>query len=102
MVHTAEARKRVGNGAHQPTTQAATDPLKPSGPTAVKRLNINLPARSLDELQDLARTSGRTMTEVVRLALSLVHVAVEEVHQGNRLAVVGKEGQLLREILLPR
>ncbi|HEV8240083.1 MAG TPA: ribbon-helix-helix protein, CopG family [Thermoanaerobaculia bacterium] len=68
----------------------------------VKRLNINLPAKAFDELQELARSSGRTMTDIVRLALGLVVVGVEETERGNRLAITSSDGRLLREIVLPR
>ena len=77
--------------------------VAPSAPAVpVKRLNINLPTKAFDELQELARSSGRTMTDIVRLALGLVVVAVEETEQGNRLAITSSDGRLLREIVLPR
>jgi len=76
-------------------------PMTPP-PVRIKRLNINLPERTFDELQDLARSSGRTMTDMVRIALALVVLAVEETQRGNRLAVTSKDGHILREIVMPR
>ena len=67
-----------------------------------KRLNINLPLSVYGELEELAKTSSRTMTEIVRTALGLVKVAIEAEKGKNRLAVVNSEGKLLKEIVLMR
>lgn len=66
----------------------------------VKRLNINLPEKTFNELDRLAKESGRTMTEIVRLALGLVQVAIDEESHGRKLAVVEANGKLLKEIVL--
>jgi hypothetical protein len=75
---------------------------KPSQPAKVKRLNINLPERTFNELERLADESGRTMTELVRIAIGLVQVAIDEENHGRKLAVVEPNGKLLKEILLLR
>ena len=41
------------------------------------------------------------MSDVVKLALGLVKVALEEREKHNRLAVTTSEGKLLKEIILP-
>ncbi|MDX6484705.1 MAG: hypothetical protein QOE95_2478, partial [Gaiellaceae bacterium] len=65
-----------------------------------KRLNINLPLSVYSELEELARTSSRNMTDIVRTALGLVKIAVEAEQSGNKLAIVKSDGKLLKEILL--
>jgi hypothetical protein len=76
--------------------------LQPEGSPTFKRLNINLPLSVFAELEGLAKTSGRTMTDIVRTALGLVKVAIEAEQGKNRLAVVNSEGKLLKEIVLVR
>lgn len=79
------------------------DDFKPSVKTPkVKRLNINLPEKTFNDLERLADESGRTMTEVVRLAIGLVQVAIDEERHGRKLAVVDPNGKLLKEIVLLR
>jgi hypothetical protein len=41
------------------------------------------------------------MTEIVRLALGLVRVAISESRQGNKLIVTNAKGEPLKEIVLP-
>jgi hypothetical protein len=41
------------------------------------------------------------MTDVVRLGLGLVKIALEAKKDGNRLVVTNSEGQPLKEIVLP-
>lgn len=66
-----------------------------------RRLNVNLPEAAYEELRELADRNGRTMSDVVKLALGLVKVALEEREKHNRLAVTTSEGKLLKEIILP-
>jgi hypothetical protein len=84
--------RRTPMSAQQRATQAPT----------FKRLNINLPLAVYDELENLARVSSRTMTEIVRTALGLAKVAINEEVNGNKLAIVNSEGKLLKEIVLVR
>ena len=67
-----------------------------------KRLNMNLPKHVFDELVKLAKQSGRTMTEVVRFALGLAAIALAEEANGNRMVITNSNGQVLREIVLPK
>lgn len=66
-----------------------------------KRLNLNLSDRAYDELSTIAREGRRSMTEVVRLGIGLVRLALEAQRKGQTLAVVTREGQAIREIVLP-
>ena len=68
----------------------------------VKRLNINLPFAVYEQLEGLAKTSSRTMTDIVRTALGLVKIAIDAENAGNKLAVVTPDGKPLKEIVLLR
>jgi hypothetical protein len=67
-----------------------------------RRINLNLPEAKFFELDNLAKDSDRTMTDVVRIALELVKVAVNLEAHGHRLAVVDADGKLVKEIILLR
>jgi hypothetical protein len=69
-------------------------------PAKTRRLNINLPEAKFVELEGIAKDSNRTMTDVVRLALELVKVAVKVEANGHRLAVVDEDGNLIKELVL--
>lgn len=67
-----------------------------------RRLNINLPARTYAELEKLAEESGRTMTELVRVAIGLIQVAIKEEGHEHKLAVIDRDGKLVKELILLR
>lgn len=67
---------------------------------SMKRININLPEHSYDDLQTLASQTGRTMTEVLRTGFGLAKIAMEEAREGRRLAVVNKDGKLIKDIVI--
>ena len=77
-------------------------PAIPVQAKEMKRLNINLPGPVFKQLESLARESRRSMTDVVRLSLGLVKVAIDEENRGNKLAIVTPDGTLLKEIVLLR
>ena len=68
----------------------------------IKRLNINLPEGVFTELETIARVSGRTMTEVVRAALGLIAVAINEEREGHKIIVADKTGKPIKEIVLAK
>jgi Ribbon-helix-helix protein, copG family len=68
-------------------------------PAPVRRLNLNLPEKTFEELQRLAAETGRTLTEMIRIGISLAQVAVDEDARGRKLAVINQEGQVLKEIV---
>lgn len=69
----------------------------------VRRLNINLPEPVFQELQELSRTTGRSMTDLVRTALGLVNVAYEETKGGSKvLLVADKDGNHVKQLIIPR
>ena len=70
--------------------------------TEARRLNVNLPEDTYRQLKKLADESHRSMTEVVRTALGLVKIALEEERKDNSIAVVDRMGTPIKEIVLAR
>jgi len=68
---------------------------------SVKRLNVNLPVLVWQELTQLCVRTGKNMTEIVRLGLSLVALAINEKAAGNKLAVTTPDGTVIKEVVLP-
>jgi hypothetical protein len=66
-----------------------------------KRVNFVLSERSHADLLALARETSRSMTDIVRLGLGLVKVALEAERAGNRLVVTDSGGKPLKELVLP-
>ena len=81
------------------TTPAGTGLLQRG--SGVRRVNLNLSEKAYNDLHELSAETSRTMTEVIRLGLGLVKLAVTEARTGNKLVVVSQEGRPLKEILLP-
>jgi hypothetical protein len=73
----------------------------PAGKKDEKRLSLILSSSVYGELSALAKERRTTMTEIVRLALGLVKVAVNEANQGNKLIVAKANGEVLKELVLP-
>lgn len=91
--------RRNGTGASE--ERFARNKVSPLTPKT-KRLNVNLPESIFGELDQIARESGRTMTDVVRIALGLVAVALTEEKVGHKLAIVEPSGKVLKELVLPK
>ena len=66
-----------------------------------KRVNFVLSEKAHSELVGLAKETRRSMTELVRLGLGLVRIAIEAERNGNRLVVANSEGVPIKEIVLP-
>jgi hypothetical protein len=66
-----------------------------------KRLNLILSAGVYNDVARLAKEKRTTMTEIVRLALGLVKVAIREANQGNKLVVTKASGEVIKELILP-
>jgi hypothetical protein len=71
-----------------------------SASSSTKRLNINLPAEAYEVLQMLALDSGQSMTQVVRSGLGLAKLAREEIKNDRSLAIVDRDGKVLKEIVV--
>jgi hypothetical protein len=66
-----------------------------------KRVNFFLSEKAHSELAVMSKRTGRSMTELVRLGLGLVKVALEAEQNGHKLIVTSAEGTPLKEIVLP-
>jgi len=66
-----------------------------------RRLNINLSPAARTEVTRLAEHSSRSITELVRLALSLLKVVMNETERGHKLIVTTEEGKPLKELVIP-
>jgi hypothetical protein len=90
--------KRVlGMAGMMPNTTAMRNEDSPKE----KRLNIVLPETLYSEMAALARRVKMSITDLVRLGLALVKIAVEESRKGNKLIVTDSDGNPLRELVLP-
>jgi hypothetical protein len=66
-----------------------------------KRLNVSLSERAYSDLLNASHETRRSMTELVRLGIGLVRIALETERNGHRLVVATAEGNALKEIVLP-
>ena len=66
-----------------------------------KRVNFVLSEKAYSELVNLAKTTRRSMTELVRLGLGLVKIAIEAERSGQKLIVTNSQGLPIKEIVLP-
>jgi hypothetical protein len=89
-------------------TQVYVEPLERnpmSSTTAAeietKRVNFVLSGKAHSELVTMAKRNRRSMTELVRLGLGLVKIALEAEQNGHKLIVTTADGQPLKEIVLP-
>jgi hypothetical protein len=69
----------------------------------MRRLNVNLPPNVYEDLQQLAKQSNRSLTDIVRTGLGLAQIALHETASGERkLAVTDRDGKAIKEIVLLR
>jgi hypothetical protein len=66
-----------------------------------KRLSLILSVAIYEDVARLANERRTTMTEIVRLALGLVKVAIREAKLGNKLIVAKANGETIKELILP-
>jgi hypothetical protein len=66
-----------------------------------KRLSLILSDSVFDDLVALSKERRTSMTEIVRLALGLVKVAIREAKAGNKLVVARPNGEVIKELILP-
>jgi hypothetical protein len=66
----------------------------------MKRLNINLPDQIFDNLIEISKESGLTMTQVIRNALGLVDLTYREGQRGNKLTISDSDDKILKEIVM--
>ncbi len=62
---------------------------------------MNLTKEASEELDLLARRVGTTKTDLVKLSLGLIRIVIHEKGKGNRVAVISRDHEILKEVLLP-
>jgi hypothetical protein len=75
--------------------------IAPAPEVETKRVNLILSEKAHSELATMARRTRRSMTELVRLGLGLVKIALEAEQNGHKLIVTDADGHPLKEIVLP-
>jgi len=65
-------------------------------------LNINLSPEAYDELQQLSNGSGCSTTEIIRLGMGFVRLAIEAAANGDKIVLCQSDGRPLKELILPR
>lgn len=63
------------------------------------RLSLELSAKFNEKLEQLARDTDSTKTEVIRKALALMEVAIDSQKNGASLSITSKDGQLVTKIV---
>lgn len=76
-------------------------PIAPTPEVETKRVNLVLSEKAHSELATMSRRTRRSMTELVRLGLGLVKIALEAEQNGHKLIVTDADGHPLKEIVLP-
>jgi hypothetical protein len=68
---------------------------------SAKRLSITLTDSAYAEVSALARSTRQKSTDLMRLGLAIIKIYLAEHKEGNRLMVVSRDGQAIKEIVLP-
>ncbi|HEX7117849.1 MAG TPA: hypothetical protein VF212_03630 [Longimicrobiales bacterium] len=63
-------------------------------------LRISLPPEALEELKELSGRSGRSLDYIVRTALGLVKLAMDEERNDHILLVAKEDGTPLKRVVL--
>jgi len=69
-------------------TEAVIDNQKTE--SNMSRLSVNLPVSIMEELKDLSKNEGVSVTEIVRRALSAEKFLRHQVEEGHKLLVLEK------------
>ena len=92
-----------GTTSKMASSQPAIAPARPEieSEPEEKRLNLILSAGVYTDLSRMAKQRRTSMTEIVRLAIGLIKIAVNEASQGHKLVVTTADGTVLKELILP-
>jgi hypothetical protein len=96
MVQDTTTENKMTSSAPVPTL----DPRQRGKPVP-RRLNLNLSPQAYADAVKLSEETSRTLTELIRLGLGLVKIAVEESRKRNKLIVTTEDGKPLKELVLP-
>lgn len=69
-------------------------------PAGTVRLSVNISAETAETFKALAARKGLTITEATRRAIAVWKFAEDEVAAGNDLAVIEKDGEVRKVVLL--
>ena len=70
-------------------------------PATGKKVNFNVSTRAYEELSELARQTQRSVTEIIRLGISLAKIAIDAERDGHKFVVTTSDGKPLKELVLP-
>lgn len=62
----------------------------PKSEQSTARLSVNLPTAIMEELKDLSRIEGVSLTEIVRRAISAEKFLRQQAEEGNKILVLEK------------
>jgi hypothetical protein len=65
-----------------------------------KRLNFAISERARQELEAIARKHDRTMTDVIRLGISLAGITLDASSRGEKV-LIARDGEPIKELVLP-
>ena len=65
-----------------------------------KRVSFNLSGNAYSQLWELCKISMRSPSEVIRLGLGLIKIAIEAEKEGNKLIVTTHDGKPIKEVVL--
>lgn len=82
-------------------SKTASEPQATDSPTLGKRVSVILTEEAFNELQRVSTQTRRSMTEIFRLGLGVVRLALDEQQRGNKLVIADNNNKPLREIVLP-
>jgi hypothetical protein len=66
-----------------------------------KKINLSLSEKSFNDLQEIVAENGRTMSDVIRFALSLAKMYFDESKRGRSLFIGDRDGKILTKIVFP-
>jgi hypothetical protein len=81
--------------------ESKSDAAASAASPTTRRLNLILSQRAYDDAALTAKAHNRSMTEIVRLGLGLVKLALDAAANGDRIVIADKDGNPKREIVLP-
>ena len=66
-----------------------------------KRLNLVLTIDGYRELMELAHSRRESMTQVIRIGLGFVKLAIQAKRDGHKMTISDANNEVIKEIILP-
>ena len=63
------------------------------------RLSLHVSQELDDLLEDIARKSYSTKSDVLRKSIALINIAIQEREKGNYLGIINQDQEIIREII---